>query len=213
MLPPNPKIPSAYQYECPLITLFCLNMETLIRSFFAVLSLASAATAGDVRHTVAIVDDPAKNYLSICGWEFDVEGGGYSTCSIDLDGDGLNDRLFANAATSGTGGQAATVYLARKDGKFTRIGSLGHGAITTETIKTGGKLLHCSWSFGGGATSITTYLVSHEGLKKVMGISGEWKDLEYQKRFEEVFSTSLKLSYKFVASRPIPAEQESAPNP
>ena len=143
-------------------------MRRLAVKLFAVIFSASVASADDVRHQVAIVDSPAADYIAICGWEFDVEGGGYSTCTIDLDGDGLEDHMFANAGTSGTGGQAATLYLARKDRKFTRIGSLGHGAISSETIKTGGTLLHCSWSFGGGATSITTYLISHDGLKQVM---------------------------------------------
>lgn len=119
-------------------------MKRLTSILLAVICVATMASADDVRHEVAIVDNPADDYLKVCGWEFDVEGGGYSTCAIDLDGDGLKDRMFANAGTSGTGGQAATVYLARKDKRFARIGTLGHGAIAVETIKTGGRLLHCS---------------------------------------------------------------------
>lgn len=172
----------------------------------------SVATADDIRHAVSVVNDPAKDYLLICGWEFDVEGGGYSTCEIDLNGDGLKDRMFANAGTSGTGGLSATVYLARKDGKYTRVGTLGHGGIAVETIKTGGKLLHCSWSYGGGATSITTYLLSHDGLKEVMSIGGERDDKEYQKRFRAVFAEELKPTYKFIEARPKQqAEQVDAP--
>ena len=189
-------------------------MKRLASKLLAVIFSATVASADDVRHQVTIVDNPATDYLAICGQEFDVEGGGYSTCTIDLDGDGLEDNMFANAGTSGTGGQAATVYLARKDGKFTRIGSLGHGAISTETIKTGGRLLHCSWSFGGGATSITTFLISHDGLKQIMAIGGEWDDKKYKQRFDEVFATSLKPDYKFVAARPEPkAEQVDADQP
>lgn len=179
-------------------------MKLAAQSAFIAIVLASSAPADDIRHTTAIVEDPANDYLSICGWEFNVEGGGYSTCKLDLDGDGLKDQMFSNAGTSGTGGRAATIYLARKDGKFTRIGTLGHGAIASETIKTGGILLHCSWSFGGGFTSITTYLISHEGLKEVMSISGKWDDADYQKRYESVFETTLKPDYKFVAARPKP---------
>jgi hypothetical protein len=110
-------------------------MKSPLRSALAVLTLASVASGGDIRHEVSVVANPSDDYLSICGWEFDVDGSGYSTCEIDLDGDGLLDQMFANAATSGTGGQAATVYLARKDGRFTRIGTLGHGGIAKETIK------------------------------------------------------------------------------
>lgn len=165
---------------------------------------ASVASGGDVRHEVAVVGNPAEDYLSICGSEFDFEGGGYSTCAIDLDGDGLLDQMFANAATSGTGGQAATVYLARKEGGFTRVGTLGHGNIATETLKTGARLLHCSWSFGGGSTSITTYLISHEGLKELTVIGGAWDDEAYQKRFKAVFEVPLKPAYQFVAVRPRP---------
>ena len=186
-------------------------MKHHISALLVVFCSASLVSADDVRHEVAVVDKPADDYLSICGWEFDVEGGGYSTCTVDLDGDGLEDRMFANAGTSGTGGQAATIYLARKDGKYTRIGSLGHGAISTETIKTGGRLLHCSRSFGGGATSITTYLLSHDGLKEIMAIGGESDDKEYRKRFDDVFATQLVARYKFVAARPTPpAEQGGA---
>ena len=189
-------------------------MIRLASKLLALIISVTVASADDVRHQVAIVDKPAVDYLAICGWEFEVEGGGYSTCTIDLDGDGLEDRMFANAGTSGTGGQVATVYLARKDGKFTRIGSLGHGAISTETIKTGGRLLHCSWSFGGGATSITTYLVSHDGLKQIMAIAGEWDDMEYKSRFSKVFATALKPDYKFVAAKPkTEAEQDGADQP
>ena len=180
------------------------KMKRHLRSTFTALVLASVASGADRRDEVAVVGNPADDYLSICGWEFDVDGGGYSTCAIDLDGDGLLDQLFTNAATSGTGGQTATVYLARKDGKFTRIGTLGHGAMATETIKTGGRLLHCSWSPGGGSTSITTYLVSHEGLKEVMVSGGRSDDEEYQKRFRAVFAETLSIDYKFVAARPGP---------
>ena len=178
----------------------------LLAAIFGALSVS----ADDVRHQVTLVDDPVADYLTICGWEFDVEGGGYSTCKIDLNGDGLDDHMFANAGTSGTGGQAATLYLARQDGKFTRVGSLGHGAISTETIRTGGRLLHCSWSFGGGHASITTFLISHDGLKKIMVIGGEWNDKEYKKRFDTVFSSPLKINYKFVAARPTPKAEQDA---
>ncbi len=189
-------------------------MKSPLRSAFAVLTLASVASGGDIRHEVSVVANPSDDYLSICGWEFDVDGGGYSTCEIDLDGDGLLDQMFSNAATSGTGGQAATVYLARKDGRFTRIGTLGHGGIAKETIKTGGRLLHCSWSFGGGSTSITTYLISHDGLKELMVIGGKWDDEAYQNRFKAVFEISLKPDYKFVAARPKPkAEQDGGGQP
>ncbi|WP_146855313.1 hypothetical protein [Brevifollis gellanilyticus] len=174
--------------------------------YFALASMAFAwvASADDIRHEVAVVTNPVDDYLSICGWEFDVEGGGYSTCAIDLDGDRLADQMFANAATSGTGGNAATIYLARKDGKFTRIGTLGHGVMATETIKTGGRLMHCFWSFGGGSWSITTYLISHDGLKEIMTTGGERHDERFQKLFDEVFATSFKPDYRFVAARPKP---------
>jgi len=177
-------------------------MKTFTDTAIIALVLASMASADDIRHTIAIVENPAADYLSICGSEFDVEGGGYSTCTIDIDGDGRPDQMFANAGTSGTGGQAATVYLAREDGRFSRIGTLGHGAVAAETIKTGARLLHCSWSFGGGSTSITTYLISHDGLTVLMSIGGEHDDEEYQKRFEFVFKDSLKPEYKFVTARP-----------
>lgn len=67
--------------------------------------------------------------------------------------------MFANAATSGTGGEAATIYLAREDGRFTRIGTILHQALSTERIRTGGQLLHCASNGGGGHFSITTYLL------------------------------------------------------
>jgi hypothetical protein len=189
-------------------------MKRHLRSALAAITLASVASGGDIRHEVTVVGNPFDDYLSICGWEFDVDGGGYSTCAIDLDGDGLLDQMFANAATSGTGGQAATVYLARKDGRFTRIGTLGHGGIATETIKTGARLLHCTWSFGGGSTSITTYLISHDGLKELMVIGGKWDDEAYQKRFKAVFEVTLKPDYKFFAERPKPkAEQNGGGQP
>lgn len=179
-------------------------MKPLLPAVFTLMILTWSAQADDIRHTTAIVPDPALDYLSICGSEFDVDGGGYSTCESDLDGDGLKDRMFANAGTSGTGGRAATIYLSRKDGGYTRIGTLGHQAVAREIIKTGGTLLHCSWSGGGGSSSITTYLISHEGLKEVMSIGGEWKDETYQTRYNEVFGTPLKLDYRFVPIRPKP---------
>ena len=188
---------------------FCQKMRHLASNLLVLLLSASATLGDDIRHEVAIVSDPTADYLAICGWEFDVEGGGFSTCEIDLDGDGRKDQMFANAGTSGTGGQAATIYLSRGDGKFTRVGTLGHGAISAEKIKTGGSLLHCSWSFGGGATSITTYLISHDGLKEVMAIGGEWNDDEYKKRFEAVFAEPLKPHYKFVAARPKPKAEQT----
>ena len=178
-------------------------MNPSLPAFFTLLILTWSAQGDDIRHATAIVPDPAKDYLSICGPEFDVDGGGYSTCVSDLDGDGLKDRLFANAGTSGTGGSAATVYLARKEGGFTRIGTLGHQAVAREIITTGGVLLHCSWSGGGGFASITTYLVSYEGLKEIVSIRGEWKDEGFKKRFETVFRNPLKLEYTFVAARPV----------
>ena len=179
-------------------------MKYSIAIFLTIAGFTSTAFAEEIRHEVAVVDSPADDYLAVCGWEFDVEGGGYSTCSVDLDGDGIADQMFSNAGTSGTGGSAATVYLARKDGRFTRVGTIGHGGISSETVKTGGRLIHCSWSFGAGATSITTYLVSHDGLKKVMTIGGDHNDKEYQQRFKKVFTTSLEVKYSFVAARPKP---------
>ncbi|MES2657605.1 MAG: hypothetical protein V4689_03250 [Verrucomicrobiota bacterium] len=135
--------------------------------------LSAVAYENDIRNEVAVVDMPAEDYLRICGREFDREAGGYSTCAIDLNGDGRDDQMFANAATSGTGGEAATIYLAREDGRFTRIGTILHQAIATETIKTGERLLHCSSNGGGGHSSITTYLLSHDGLKRIMSLKGE----------------------------------------
>ena len=187
-------------------------MKRHLRSALATLTLASTASGGDIRQEVAVVGNPSDDYLSICGSEFDVDGGGYSSCAIDLDGDGLLDQMFANVATSGTGGQAATVYLARKDGRFTRIGTLGHGGIATETIKTGGRLSHCSWSYGGGSTSITTYFISHDGLNEVMVIGGKWNDEAYQKQFKAVFEVTLKPDYKFVAACPKPKAEQDAPS-
>ena len=183
-------------------------MKRPLRLALAALTLASVASGEDIRQEVAVVGNPSVDYLSICGWEFDVDGGGYSTCAIDLDGDGSLDQMFANAATSGTGGKAATVYLAREDGRFTRVGTLGHGGIATETIKTGGRLLHCSWSCGGGSTSITTYFISHDGLNELMVIGGKWDDEAYQKQFEAMFEVTLKHDYKFVAARPKPKAEQ-----
>ncbi|SKB07512.1 hypothetical protein SAMN02745166_04716 [Prosthecobacter debontii] len=186
----------------------------LFLSFALTWTLFTSITSGeDIRNDIAVVTTPAEDYLATYGSEFDVEGGGYSTCQMDLNEDGLLDQLFANAATSGTGGRVATVYLARKDGKFTRIGSLGHGMMVTETIKTGGKLLHCSWSFGGGSKSITTYLISHDGLKEIMTIGSDANDVSFQKLFDEVFKTSLKPDYRFVAARPKSKASSSSDNP
>lgn len=189
-------------------------MKPLCASLFIACILAApGAWSDDIRAEIAVVDNPAENYLAICGYEFDVDGGGYSTCTIDLNGDGRKDQMFANAATSGTGGTAATIYLARDDGRFTRIGSLGHGSIAAEATKDGRRLLHCSWSFGGGSTSITTYTISHDGLREIAVVGGESADVEYQKRFDSVFASSLELEYKFVRARPKPkAEQNGAGN-
>lgn len=174
----------------------------------------ATAYGDDPKNQVAVVDDPAEDYLVICGREFDREGGGYSACKIDLNEDGREDQMFANAATSGTGGQAATIYLAHEDGRFTRIGTILHQALSTERIKTGGQLLHCSSNGGGGISSISTCLISHEGLKDVMGVVGEWKDPKYAKLFETVFAEPLKPEYRFVAVRPKSnAEQAGAGQP
>jgi hypothetical protein len=183
-------------------------MKRHLHIALASLTLASTASGEEIRQEAPVVTSPSDDYISLCGWEFDVDGGGYSTCSIDLDGDGLLDQMFANAATSGSGGKSATVYLARKDGKFSRIGAIGHGSISTEAIKTGSRLLHCSWSFGGGSTSITTYLISHDGLKELMVIGGNWDDDAYRKRFKAAFEVSLKPDYRFVAARPKPAAKQ-----
>ncbi len=189
-------------------------MKRYLHFSLASIAFAWVGLADDIRHEVAVVTNPADDYLSICGSEFDTEGGGYSTCAIDLDGDGLSDQMFANASTSGTGGNAATIYLARKDGRYKRIGTLGHGAMVTETLKTGSRLLHCSWSFGGGSKSITTYLISHDGLKEIMTMSGKWNDARFQKLFDQVFATSLKTDYKFIAARPkSKSEQGDAAKP
>ena len=67
------------------------EMKRHLPSALAAITLASAASGGDIRHEVAVVGNPSDDYLSICGWEFDVDGGGYSTCAIDLDGDGFLD--------------------------------------------------------------------------------------------------------------------------
>ena len=168
----------------------------------SLICVTAAAYADDPRNEVEVVDIPAEDYLRICGREFDREGGGYSASTIDLNADGRDDQMFANTATSGTGGQAATIYLSREDGRFTRIGTILHQALATERIRTGGQLLHCSSNGGGGHSSITTLLISHEGLKVVMGVTGEWKDAEYAKLFEEVFTESLKPEYRFVAAGP-----------
>ncbi len=162
----------------------------------------SLAYGDDVRNEVAVVDRPEEDYVNICGHEFDREGGGYSTCAIDLNADGREDRMFANSGTSGTGGEAATIYLAREDGRFTRIGTILHQALVTEATETGGRLLHCSSNGGGGHSSITTYLLSHEGLKMIKKLNGEWKDPQYGKHFDTVFATPLKPNYQFVAARP-----------
>lgn len=169
---------------------------------YASLHFISEAAVDDVRQEMAVVASPAEDYMAISGWEFDTDGGGYSTCLVDLNGDGMEDQLFANASTSGTGGQASTVYLGRKDGQFTRLGILGHGAIATEVLSTGATLLHCSWNGGGGSSSITTYLISHKGLMQIDNIQGEWADEAYQKKFAHVFASPLKTEYRFVARRP-----------
>jgi hypothetical protein len=174
----------------------------------------ATAYGDDPRNQVAVVDDPAEDYLVICGREFDREGGGYSICKIDLNEDGREDRMFANTATSGTGGEAATIYLAREDGRFTRIGTILHQALSTEKTRTGGQLLHCSSNGGGGHSSISTYLLSHEGLKEVMGVSGEWKDAKFARLFETVFAAPLKPEYRLVPARPKSnAEQAGAGQP
>ncbi|MEN3942550.1 hypothetical protein WJU23_14720 [Prosthecobacter sp. SYSU 5D2] len=175
------------------------SLQLLILSIS--LHLIAGAAADDIRHEPAVVASPADDYIAICGWEFDTDGGGYSTCSVDLNGDGLKDHLFANASTSGTGGQAATVYLGRKDGQFTRIGTLGHGAIATEALSTGATLLHCSWNGGGGNSAITTYLISNQGLMQIDNIQGKWNDEAYQKKFAHVFASPLKAEYRFVATQ------------
>ena len=198
----NPDFSSEVKFHHP--SNHCLG------SIFLALALTLSAIADDIRHTVAVIENPAADYLSICGWEFNVEGGGYSTCMVDLNGDERLDQMFCNAGTSGTGGRAATIYLARKDGKFTRIGTLGHQGIATESIKTGGKLLHCSSNGGGGASAISTYLISHEGLKEIMTTDGTWSDKDYQKRFRDVFATSLELKYQFVAAKPKPKTEQDA---
>ena len=188
-------------------------MKSLINIVLLSVFLTWLAKAGDVRHEVAIVSSPSEDYLSNWGSDFDVEGGGYSTCSIDLNGDGLEDRMFANAGTSGAGGTEATVYLARNDGQYTRVGTLGHGAISAEELTTGARFLHCSWKYGCGATWITTYLISHHGLKRIGSIQGIAAGAEPSKRFEAVFSSPLKPDYKFVAGRPgSKAEQVEAPD-
>ena len=139
-----------------------VTLLTLLIAYIMVLSVS----ADEIRNSISVVTSPSDDYIEICGWEFDVEGGGYNISKIDLNGDGLIDEMFSNRATSGTGGQAVTIYLNRKDGKFTRIGTIGHGALRTETILTGEKLLHCSWNLGGEHSTITTYLISHDGLKQ-----------------------------------------------
>jgi hypothetical protein len=190
-------------------------MKTLTSAVVASLICAFAVAYGDnIRNEVAVVEMPAADYLSICGREFDREGGGYSTCTIDLNGDGRDDQMFANSGTSGTGGEAATIYLAREDGRFTRVGTILHQALATETIRAGGTLLYCSSNGGGGHSSITTYLLSHEGLKDIMGLKGEWKDSKYAALFEKVFAVPLKPEYRFVAARPKSnAEQDGGGQP
>lgn len=186
-------------------------MKTIPTAGIASLLCAFAVAYGDdIRNDVAIVDMPAEDYLGICGREFDREGGGYSTCTTDLNGDGRDDQMFANSGTSGAGGKAATIYLAREDGRFTRVGTILHQALGTETIRAGGTLLYCSSNGGGGHSSITTYLLSHDGLKEIMGLSGEWKDADYAKLFATVFKVSLKPDYRFVAARPQRSNAEQA---
>ena len=186
------------------------KMKPFIIILFLSAFITWLAEAGDVRLEVAAVNSPSEDYLSIWGSDFDVEGGGYSTCSIDLNGDGLEDRMFANAGTSGTGGTEATVYLARNDGRYTRVGTLGHRAISAEGIMTGARFLHCSWKFGCGATWITTYLISHHGLKRIGAIQGIAAGAEPNKRYETVFASPLKPDYKFVARRPRSKAEQGA---
>jgi hypothetical protein len=156
--------------------------------------------ADDVRHQVAIVESPVRDYVEICGSEFDVKGGGYYVFSVDLDGDGLADQMFANTGTSGTGGRAATVYLARLDGRFTRVGTLGHGAISRVQTEAGDSLLQCSWNWGGGEASITTYALSHNGIQRIEASDGEWRDPIFRESFEKTFRDALSIPYKFVAN-------------
>ncbi len=89
-----------------------------------------------------------------------------------------------------------------KTDRFTRIGTILHQALVTEATETGGRLLHCSSNGGGGHSSITTYLLSHEGLKMIKKLNGEWNDPQYGKHFDTVFATPLKPNYQFVAARP-----------
>ncbi|MEM9480491.1 MAG: hypothetical protein AAGA58_12630 [Verrucomicrobiota bacterium] len=149
-----------------------------------------------------VVTDPDKDYLLTAGYEFDVEGGGYITCEIDLDRDGIKDRMFANAATSGTGGIAATVYLGRDDGQFIHVGSFGHGFIAREVTPSGRVLLHCSWDFGGGHSSVSTFYISHKGLEPLSTFGGHLSVSKFQKKFESTFAEQLLPEYKFVAKRP-----------
>ena len=174
-----------------------LTSTIIVSVFYAV----TVAYGDDPKNEVAIVDNPADDYLVICGPEFDRDDGGYSTCAIDLNEDGRDDQVFANAATSGTGGEAATIYLSREHGRFTRIGTILHQALATERIRTGGQLLHCASNGGGGHFSINTYLLSHDGLKEIMELSGEWQNAEYAKLFNTVFAEPLKPEYRFVAAR------------
>lgn len=177
-------------------------MKIFTAAVVASLICAVAVAYGDDnRNEVAVVDVPSEDYLSICGREFDREGGGYSTCAIDLNGDGRDDQMFANSGTSGTGGEAATIYLAREDGRFTRVGTILHQALATETTRAGETLLYCSSNGGGGHSSITTYLLSHAGLKEIMELRGEWKDSKYTALFDKVFAVPLKPEYRFVAAR------------
>ena len=179
------------------------KMKTIATHILSAFAVLSVALGDDARNEVAIVTVPADDYVSICG--SDIAGRReYSVCLIDLDGDGRKDQMFANAATSGTGGKAATIYLARDDERFTRIGTILHQGLATEKIKTGGVLLYCSSSGGRGHSSISTFLLSHNGLKEVMTQKGEWKNAEYSKIFEKVFVHSLKYEYKQIT---LPAKE------
>ena len=108
-----------------------------IATLGSVIFATTVAFGDDVRNEVTVVDVPADDYAAISGsgHGFGREGGGYSACTIDLNADGRADQMFANTATSGTGGEAATIYLAREDGRYTRIGTILHQGLATKRIR------------------------------------------------------------------------------
>ncbi len=187
-------------------------MKQLLLAFLPIFCL-SISLADDVRQQTQVVQDPTADYLELCGWEFAVVGGGYSVWLVDVNNDDIKDQFFANAATSGTGGMSATIYLSRADNRFLRAGTIGHGSIALVEDLQNGNLLHCGWSFGGGDMSITSYRITAQGVHQIDEIPGRTNDVDFSALYSRIFERSLNATYKFVPNHEIQAEQGAAANP